>query len=265
MSPAADSAGQPFEGRSFHANPFSGDEGLADPALVAALSHFWHLLDDGSGQRTMSALDHAFVEVVEAVRGARLLSPLIAEAGDFGLTDAGLVVEKTQELSVVHLESPDGRAVAPVFMDVASMGAWRSDARPIPVDARKAAIAALSDGLSLMVLNPGTAHPVTLRRGVLHALASGETYSPAWLDAEILNAISQGIAAAGPLVVKHRVVPGDPGHSLAGPELIIALGLENGLTAHDINRVVANISEAWTQMDVLSRRVDGLGIKVVPV
>ena len=33
----ADSAGFPWAGRSFEANPFAGDDGSADPALIGAI------------------------------------------------------------------------------------------------------------------------------------------------------------------------------------------------------------------------------------
>lgn len=264
MSPAADSAGQPFEGRAFHANPYAGDEGLADTTLADALQNFHALFGDGAPPWNLGALGEAWTTVIEAVRGARLLSPLIAEAGEMGLTEQGLVVEKTQELSVVHLESPDGRAVAPVFMDVASMTHWRLDARPIPVDARKAAIAALSDGLSLMVLNPGSVNAVTLRRGVLTALASGDPYTPAWNDPAVEDAIAESISTATG-VSKHRVLPGDPSAQLAGPELIVAIGVEPGLDGSTLDHLVEQIATAWASSEVLTRLVDGLGLKVLPV
>jgi hypothetical protein len=264
MSPAADSAGQPFEGRAFPDNPFAGDEGLADPVLASALEAFHEIVGRESGSGMAHDLADAWQRVIESIRTARLLSPLIAQAGEYGHTDEGLVVEKTQELSVVHLEGPDGRAVAPVFTDVVSMSAWRADARPIPVDARKAAVAAVSDGLSLMVINPGPS-ALTLRRGALQALASAEPYQPAWVDPLVADALAEGIATAGEWVEKHRVLPGDPGQVLAGPELVIALGVRPGLSPGDLDALIAEISLSWSTHDVLSRLVDGLGIKVVPV
>ena len=63
-----DSAGVPWEGRSFESNPHAGDDGSADPALLDALLRF----RAGSGAQT---------EVVDAFRTARVLIPLIAEKG----------------------------------------------------------------------------------------------------------------------------------------------------------------------------------------
>jgi hypothetical protein len=36
----ADSAGFPWAGRSFEANPFAGDDGSADPTLISAIERF---------------------------------------------------------------------------------------------------------------------------------------------------------------------------------------------------------------------------------
>ena len=68
----ADSAGVPWEGRSFESNPHAGDDGSADAALLAALEAF----HAGSGDA---------VAIVDAYRDARLLIPLVAEAGDVGI------------------------------------------------------------------------------------------------------------------------------------------------------------------------------------
>ena len=50
----ADSAGFPWEGRSFEANPFSGDDGSADPELVSAIERF------RAGQAPVGAVIDAF-------------------------------------------------------------------------------------------------------------------------------------------------------------------------------------------------------------
>ncbi len=89
----ADSAGVPWEGRSFQANPHSGDDGSADPALLAALLAF------RAGEGDARA-------IVDAYRDARLLIPLVADKGDHGVGAHGLEVDKTQELSIVTVAAP---------------------------------------------------------------------------------------------------------------------------------------------------------------
>ncbi|NJI21359.1 SseB family protein, partial [Aeromonas veronii] len=98
LSAHGDSAGVPWEGRSFEPNPHAADDGSADPALLAALLRF----RAGEGSQ---------VEVVDAFRAARVLIPLIAEKGEEGVAPSGLAVDKTQELSIVTVAAPDGRRV----------------------------------------------------------------------------------------------------------------------------------------------------------
>ena len=157
MSPAADdschadSAGVPWEGRRFEQNPHSGDDGSADPALLAALTAF----RAGEGDA---------VAVVDAYRTARLLIPLVAEKGDEGVGPTGLRVDKTQELSIVTVAGPDGRRVLPVFTSVVTMAAWDPKARPVPADGIRTALAAASDDTDLIVIDPGSATEFVLRR-----------------------------------------------------------------------------------------------------
>jgi hypothetical protein len=146
------------------------------------------------------------------------------------------------------------------------MGEWKPEARPIPVEAWKAALAAVADGLGLMVLNPGSATSVTFRRGALEALATGAPYTPAWIDSEVADWIARGIfqgTAGEAAVLKHKIIPGDRAQVLAGPELIVVLGLEPGCDAHQVERLVGAVSLAWSASEVLNRKVDGLGVKVL--
>lgn len=262
MLPAADSAGQPFSGRSFTPNPFANDTGERDPTLGAALDAFATLLDADSDTRTQATLAEAWALCVEALGHARVLSPLIAEAGDFGVTENGTLVEKTQELSVPHLAGPDGRSVAPVFSDVAAMASWNPDARPIPVDGARAALAAASDGLAL-VLDPGSPVPRVFRRSALAAMATGSPYVAPWIDPEV-GAALQAVLAHYSEVVVHRVVCGDPSQTLAGPEVVVVVGLVPGLEHDAVAALVAEISSQWASNPVIAQRCDGVGVKVLP-
>ena len=264
MSPAADSAGQPFEGRSFTPNPFQGDSGEEDPGLSSARQEFDRVVSKPASQTTQAELEAAWVGVIEAVKSARLLSALVAEAGDFGMTETGARVEKTQELSVVHVQGPDGRVVAPFFSRVEAMTKWNSEARPIPVESTRAALATASDGLELMVLDPGHDNSFVLRASAIKALATQSEYRPPWSDPDIHLAIAQGIEAVGSLVEKHRVVAGDPSQTLSGPEVIVVVGVSPGLDPEHLRAHLAEISAQWAANEVLARGVDGVGVRVIP-
>lgn len=258
MSPGADSAGRPFAGRSFEPHPFEGDTGEADPALHEALTSFAEIRQDSEGDT-----ERAFSQLIDALRGARLLVPLIAEAGDYGLTESGAVVEKTQELSIVHVEGPDGRAVAPLFSSVETMGRWNPQARPVPVEAARAALATAAEGLGLMVLDPGSPHVVTLRRGALESIATGNPYRSPLSDPDVRAALEEGTKPYGGDVVAVDIKSGDSTRTLAGPEVTVALTLVPGLAADALSRMLEGISEAWTNHPVLMARVDGLAITVM--
>jgi len=262
MSPATDSAGQPFHGRSFSRQPFAGDTGEADPGLLGALENF-HALVSGEPIPEVEVLQAAWCAVVARLRHARVLIPLIAQAGDVGLTAEGKTVEKTQELSVIHVECPDGRAVAPIFSSIETMAAWNPQARPIPVDAKRAALAAGADGLELVVLDPGSKYSVVLRRTALSSIATGNSYLPPWSNPDVLGAIAQAVRLASSDVVSHRLVPGDPSQVLAGPEVVVELALRPGLNRGELEAVAAKMTSAWSASEILAATVDGMGLTIV--
>ncbi len=254
MLPGADSAGQPFKGRSFSANPFAGDSGELDQVFGATLEAFQELLGRDPEQRTQIELATAWGHCVRALGGARVLSPLIAEAG--------ALVEKTQELSVPQLEGPDGRAVAPVFSDVGAMARWNSVARPVPVEGSRAALAAASDGLAL-VLDPGSPGTRVFRRSALQAVATGKDYLAPWSDDEVLAGFAAVLSDYSDVAV-HRVLCGDPSQTLAGPEVLVVLGVVPGLGHDVVTAMVAEISTRWLSNPVIAQRCDGVGVKVLP-
>lgn len=244
----ADSAGVPWEGRSFQQNPHAGDDGSADPALWAALVRF----REGQGSET---------EVVDAFRSSRVLIPLIAERGDEGVGPTGLVVDKTQELSIVTVAAPDGRAVQPVFSSVQTMQAWDPQARPIPVEAVRAALAAASEQTDLIVLDPGSSTEFVLRRPAVWAIAQGEHWEPSYLSPDVFRGLQESIGTElGVLDIS--VAPGDPTARLRGPELIVTLHLVDGLEQDTLDAVLARVAQRWAADDRIATLVDSLSVKL---
>lgn len=241
-----DSAGVPWEGRSFQQNPHADDDGSADPVLWAALRRF----RAGQGSET---------EVVDAFRSARVLIPLIAERGDEGVGPTGLVVDKTQELSIVTVAAPDGRTVQPVFSCVDTMLAWDPQARPIPVDAVRAALAASSEQTDLIVLDPGSDTEFVLRRPAVWAVAQGERWEPSYLSPEVFRGLQESIGTElGVLDIS--VSAGDPDARLRGPELIVTLHLVDGLEQETLDAVLARIAQRWATDDRVATLVDSLSV-----
>lgn len=243
-----DSAGVPWEGRSFQSNPHASDDGSADPALLAALTRF----RAGEGSQA---------EVVDAFRSARVLVPLIAEKGEEGVAPSGLTVDKTQELSIVTVAAPDGRSVQPVFTSVETMKQWDATARPIPVEAVRVALAASSEQTDLIVLDPAAETEFVIRRPAVWAIAQAQTWEPSFLSPEVFTALQQSIAHEL-AVIDVRVSPGDPAARMRGPELIVTLELADGLERETLDAVLARLAQRWAADDRVAVLVDSLTVKL---
>jgi hypothetical protein len=245
----ADSAGVPWEGRRFEPNASADDDGSAPPRLIEAIRRF-----------RMRELGEQ--EVVEALRDARLLIPLVAELGDHGVTDAGHLVDKSQELSIVRVAGPDGRTVQPAFTSVAAMSAWNDEARPIPAAAPRVALAAASEGTDLIVIDPTSESEFALRRPAIWAIAQSRRWTPCYLDPEVLEAFMRA-AEPEAMVREVQLAPGDQDARLAGPELIVRLAVVEGLDRTALDALMLRLRERWSASDIIAERVDALAVQLV--
>jgi len=248
---AADSAGVPWAGRSFEPNPHAADDGSAPDALAGALRRF-RSGDGGQG------------EVVAAFARSRLLIPLLAELGDGGAEVGahGIAVDKSQELSIVTVEGPDGRRVLPVFASVEAMSRWNPLARPVPADGVRVALAAADDGTDLIVLDPGSESEFVLRRPAVWAVAQSQQWQPSFESDDVVAAFRRSIdrELAVLAVTLHA---GDPDARLAGPELIVRLELVAGLTREELDATTARLARRWASDDVIATAVDSLTVRLV--
>ena len=244
----ADSAGVPWEGRRFEPNASAQDDGSAPPRLLEALRRF-------------RAGELGEAEVVDAVRDSRLLVPLVAEAGETGLTPEGRVVDKSQELSLVTVMGPDGRAVQPAFTSVAAMSAWNPDARPVPVAGLRVALAAAGEGTDLVVLDPTSETEFAIRRPALWAMARSEPWTPCYLDEGVLRAFMAG-AEPEPEVAAVELLPGDPEARLAGPELVVRLRVADGLSREQLSALLLRLQQRWSADELIAERVDAVAAVV---
>ncbi|RWZ55419.1 SseB family protein [Labedella populi] len=253
MSPGtepADSAGRPWANRSFghHDTAHAGDDGSAPPELLDVLERF----------RTGAASQS---DVVDVIRSARFLIPLVAEAGGVEENAEGLRVEKTQELSIVSVAGPDGRAVLPVFSSVTAMSAWNSDARPVPADGTRVALAAASEDTELVVVDPGSETEFVVRRPALWSVARNEPWTSAPDDPEVFAAFDASISTElGVIAV--RVNHGDPDARLRAPEVQVVLELVAGLTRAELDQILERLARRWAADEVIATRVDSLAVKL---
>jgi SseB protein N-terminal domain len=244
----ADSAGVPWSGRHFGPNTHSDDDGSAPEALRLALERF----RSGAGDQA---------EVVDAVRASRLLIPLLAEVGETGTTDAGLRVDKSQELSIVTVAAPDGRTAMPVFSSVDTMRLWNPVARPVPAAGTRVALAAVADGTDLVVLDPASPGSVVLRRPALWAIGRQEPWVPSPADPRVAAEFAR-LTAGEPAVVGVRLEPGDPEARLSGPELLLELILIDGMDRDALEGLLARLAERFATSELIADRVDSMGIRL---
>jgi hypothetical protein len=253
MSPEtepADSAGRPWANRTFghHDTAHADDDGSAPPELLDVLTRF---RAGAASQR----------DVVDVFRSARFLIPLVAEAGGVERNADGLRVEKTQELSIVTVAGPDGRAVLPVFSSVAAMTAWNTTARPVPADGTRVALAAASENTELVVVDPRSETEFVLRRPALWSVARSEPWTAAPDDAEVYAAFDASISTElGVIAV--RVRHGDPDARLRAPEVQVVLELVDGLTRTELDQILERLARRWAADEVIATRVDSLAVKL---
>ena len=116
------------------------DTGAADPALAAALAAY-------------AAEPVREPELLAALAEARLLVPVVATLGEAEMGPDGLVRDKSADMATVLMRGADGRLALLAFTSLETMHRWDPAARPVPVPARTAALAALQDGAAALLLD----------------------------------------------------------------------------------------------------------------
>ncbi|GAA0991960.1 SseB family protein [Subtercola frigoramans] len=276
-APLTDSAGQPWAGRTFDASTsdYVDDEQEEAVTLVEAIRAF--RAGDGLPRPPRSQ-----TTVIEAVSAARLLVPLVAQAGQTALDHQGRTVDKTQELAIVTVTAPDGRTALPVFTSVAAMAKWNPAARPVPNEARRIALSAAVEGTDLLIIDPTSVTEFVVRRPAVWAIAQGaswvspfdietdtesdtETAGAPHGDRESLPLLAEFRAAAvgEPAVVSVALAQGDPDARLAAPEVTVVLALAPGLDREALDQLLARLQHGWAQSTLIADRVDSLSIRLV--
>jgi hypothetical protein len=240
-----DSSGVPWEGRTFQPNPHAGDTGEA-PADVAESLTAWRA---GTG---------SFTDLVAAFATNRFLIPLVTHAGDDFDVDNPVMEDKVQELSVITVAGPSGEKVIPAFTSVAAMSAWNSEARPIPIEAQRVALAAASEQTDRIVVNPGT-DSIVLRRPVVWSIAQGNSYSAPWESTEFVTKTRSLLAGIDNLL-EIRVEPGDSKATGDGPDVTLLLVLPDGLNTDQVEALITEVQGRISGNDLFVTGVDTLTV-----
>jgi hypothetical protein len=245
----SDSAGVPWEGRELEENRFAGDDGSAPKEFVNAISGF------RSG-------DLGQADVVDAVRVSRLLVPLLAQLGESEIGANGLKVDKSAELSIVTVKSPDEQDALVVFSSVAAMQRWNPSARPVPTDAIRVCLAAASQLSTRVVIDPGSETEFVIRRPTIARIAQSLDWQPADLNPSVREVVGQSVTSESQ-VVDFELRSADPEAKLAGAELEVALKLVNGVSPADVRELLERVSKYWAQSEEFALAVDSVSIKLL--
>lgn len=236
-----DTAGVPWRGRTLTGTGFDGDTGEADAVLAALLAD--------------PATDPA--ELVEAVSRARLVVPVVAVPGEID-DSSGIPVDATSDMASVTLVAPDGERALPAFTSTAALAAWDAQARPVPVTAQRAALAAVQEGCATIVLDlptpPGSA-AATLRGSMVWALATGRRWRPAHEDEHVAAAVATALAEE-PSVVGHALVDGGQG------VLRVEVALAPGLSREEVRSLVTGLGERLAADGETRARIDAVAFAV---
>lgn len=247
--PLADSAGVPWDGRAFNENPFANDDGSARPELISAILEF-HETGDAS-------------KVFSEFSKSRLLIPLLAELGESEVGAHGQTVDKSADLSIVNVETPDGQVGLPVFSSVESMQRWNATARPVPSDAIRVALAAASEGNTRIILDPGSETEFAFRRAAIAAMAQQQTWTPPHLSVSVTEEFEKGVTAEDS-IAKVLISSLDPQSRLAGPEVKVELQVVAGLNKQQLEEVLHRVTQNWAESEIISSSVDSMALVVKP-
>lgn len=224
---------------------FADDDGSADARLAQALIRFSH------GKA-------ALADVVDALQYARVLVPVLAEGEQRVMGKHGVEQDHVGSTGVVALEVPDGRSALPVFTDVDAMRSWNPQARPIPAEGPRAALAAAAEGWSVMVLNPAM-ESVIIPRPAVWALGQGETWQPAVVDNRVANEVREAIIDAVPLDDDVRAIDAAPGRQA---EVAVVVALVPGLDRGAVDDAVRRVHEALARSQIVANRVDSMELRL---
>lgn len=134
--------------RSLASPQFPGDDGSVAPLLAEALG------DD--------------IAVLQALPGVRVFVPIVPLLGDTPVEG-----DKNADMAAVLMTGADGRQALLAFSSIATMAAWDAQARPVPVLGRDAALAALDEGATAILLDLGSPSFSVVEQDDVQHLAAG--------------------------------------------------------------------------------------------
>ncbi len=244
----SDSAGTPWAGREFDVNNFAGDDGSAPAKLIEAIAKFHRQ------EVTAEA-------VVDELRESRLLIPLLAQLGESEIGAHGQNVDKSAELSIVTVATPDDQNGLPVFSSVAAMQRWNPAARPVPADARRVALAAAAEENTRVILDPESDTEFAIRRPAIAAVAQGLNWVHPARNKSVFDEIER-ITSLFELFEGFQLEDCDPKSRLHSAELLLQLTLKPGLDQAAVESLMQNFAVKLGESETIAEHVDSLRVKL---
>lgn len=244
-----DSAGTPWEGRKFSENLFQDDDGSAPSEFIEAIELF------RSGAVSVE-------KVVEVIRSMRFLIPLIANLGESTMGDHGLRVDKSAELAIVTVKSPDKQDALVAFSSVDAMKRWNPSARPVPSDAVRLTLAAASQQATRVAIDPGSETEFVIRRPLIAKLAQQLPWQPVELDPWVHELVKDSLSDQAH-VTGFELASADPSFRLLGPELEVRIAIQSGLEPEVVREFLELVTRRWGDSEVFAELVDSVSIKLV--
>lgn len=227
---------------------FADDDGSADARLAQALIRY------SRGKAPLT-------DVVDALAYARVLIPVFAHGEERHVGAHGLEQDAVASTGVVAVQMPDGRAALPAFTDVDAMKLWNPEARPIPAEGPRAALAAINEEWSALVLNPGM-ETVLIPRPAVWALGKGAVWRPAVVDGVVDGEVRAAVESAVTIDQSLQRVDVAPGTSA---EVTIVLRLVGGLTKPELDTIVARVQRELAYSDIVAQRIDSLELRLTQI
>lgn len=244
----SDSAGTPWAGREFDVNNFAGDDGSAPAKLIEAIAKFHRQEVNAEA-------------VVDELRESRLLIPLLAQLGESEIGAHGQKVDKSAELSIVTVATPDDQNGLPVFSSVAAMQRWNPAARPVPADARRVALAAAAEENTRVILDPESDTEFAIRRPAIAAVAQGLNWVHPARNKSVFDEIDR-ITSQFELFEGFQLEDCDPKSRLHSAELLLQLTLKPGLDQAAVESLMQNFAVKLGESETIAEHVDSLRVKL---
>ncbi len=244
----SDSAGTPWAGREFDVNNFAGDDGSAPAPLIAALKKF----------QNGEALAE---DVIDAIRQSRLLIPLLANLGESEVGAHGHKVDKSAELSIVTVATPDDQNGLPVFSSVAAMQKWNPIARPVPADARRVALAAAAEENTRIILDPENETEFAIRRPAIAAIAQGLNWVHPARNLQVFEELKRIVQQFDHFMM-FELQDCDPQSRLHSAELMLVMTLSPGFSQEEVAELMQRFAVKLGESELVAEHVDSLRVKL---